>query len=64
MDYAIPRAADIPEYILGSTVTPTTVNPLGIKGVGEAGTSARRAGDCQRPCSTPRASGSFISTYR
>jgi carbon-monoxide dehydrogenase large subunit len=38
MDYAIPRAEDIPEYILGSTVTPTFVNPLGIKGVGEAGT--------------------------
>ena len=38
MDYAIPRAEDIPEYILGSTVTPTFVNPLGVKGVGEAGT--------------------------
>jgi carbon-monoxide dehydrogenase large subunit len=38
MDYALPRAADIPDYILGHTVTPTPVNPLGIKGVGEAGT--------------------------
>jgi aerobic carbon-monoxide dehydrogenase large subunit len=38
MDYALPRAADIPEYVLGATVTPTPVNPLGIKGVGEAGT--------------------------
>src|SRR5204863_3059611 len=38
MDYALPRAADIPEYILGSTVTPSPVNPLGVKGVGEAGT--------------------------
>jgi carbon-monoxide dehydrogenase large subunit len=38
MDYAIPRAEDIPEYILGSTVTPSPVNPLGVKGVGEAGT--------------------------
>jgi len=38
MDYAIPRAGDIPEYILGSTVTPSPSNPLGIKGVGEAGT--------------------------
>jgi len=37
-DYAIPRAGDIPEYVLGSTVTPTTANPLGVKGVGEAGT--------------------------
>ncbi|HMD35421.1 MAG TPA: xanthine dehydrogenase family protein molybdopterin-binding subunit [Vicinamibacterales bacterium] len=38
MDYAIPRAADIPEFTLGSTVTPSPVNPLGVKGVGEAGT--------------------------
>ena len=38
MDYAIPRAHDIPDYILGSTVTPSPVNPLGVKGVGEAGT--------------------------
>jgi aerobic carbon-monoxide dehydrogenase large subunit len=38
MDYALPRASDIPEYILGSTVTPSPSNPLGIKGVGEAGT--------------------------
>jgi carbon-monoxide dehydrogenase large subunit len=38
MDYAMPRATDIPDYIMGSTVTPSTSNPLGIKGVGEAGT--------------------------
>jgi carbon-monoxide dehydrogenase large subunit len=38
MDYAIPRAKDIPEYVLGHTVTPSPSNPLGIKGVGEAGT--------------------------
>jgi aerobic carbon-monoxide dehydrogenase large subunit len=38
MDYAIPRAVDIPEYVLGSTETPSPSNPLGVKGVGEAGT--------------------------
>lgn len=38
MDYAIPRAADIPDFIIGHTVTPSPNNPLGIKGVGEAGT--------------------------
>jgi carbon-monoxide dehydrogenase large subunit len=38
MDYAIPRAADIPDYLLGSTETPSPSNPLGVKGVGEAGT--------------------------
>ncbi len=37
-DNAMPRARDIPEYVMGSTVTPSTSNPLGIKGVGEAGT--------------------------
>ncbi|MBI4888443.1 MAG: xanthine dehydrogenase family protein molybdopterin-binding subunit [Acidobacteria bacterium] len=38
MDYPMPRAEDIPDYVLGSTVTPSPVNPLGVKGVGEAGT--------------------------
>ena len=38
MDYAIPRASDFPRFELDNTVTPTTVNPLGAKGVGEAGT--------------------------
>ena len=38
MDYAIPRASDFPRFELASTVTPTPVNPLGAKGVGEAGT--------------------------
>src|SRR5213078_671877 len=38
MDYAMPRAKDIPEYLLDSTVTPSPSNPMGIKGVGEAGT--------------------------
>jgi aerobic carbon-monoxide dehydrogenase large subunit len=38
MDYAIPRAGDLPRFELDVTVTPTPVNPLGAKGVGEAGT--------------------------
>ena len=38
LDYAIPRAADLPRFELDNTVTPTPVNPLGAKGVGEAGT--------------------------
>lgn len=37
-DYALPRAADIPRIETGRTVTPTPVNPMGVKGVGEAGT--------------------------
>ena len=38
MDYALPRATDFPHFELHATVTPTPVNPLGAKGVGEAGT--------------------------
>jgi len=38
MDYALPRATDFPTFELHATVTPTPVNPLGAKGVGEAGT--------------------------
>lgn len=38
MDYAIPKAAMIPHMELDRTETPTDVNPMGVKGVGEAGT--------------------------
>jgi aerobic carbon-monoxide dehydrogenase large subunit len=38
MDYAIARATDFPRFELHATVTPTPLNPLGAKGVGEAGT--------------------------
>ena len=38
LDYALPRAIDFPRFELHATVTPTPVNPLGAKGVGEAGT--------------------------
>ena len=37
MEYAVPKAAQIPWFELDSTVTPSPVNPLGVKGVGEAG---------------------------
>src|SRR3989442_948378 len=38
MDYAIPRADDVPSFEVDSHEVPTQVNPLGAKGVGEAGT--------------------------
>ena len=38
MDYAIPKAFQLPHFELDHTVTPSPVNPMGIKGVGEAGT--------------------------
>ncbi len=38
MDYAMPIASELPSFELDHTVTLTPVNPLGVKGVGEAGT--------------------------
>ena len=37
-DYAAITAAELPSYELVASETPTTVNPLGVKGIGEAGT--------------------------
>jgi len=37
MDYAMPRAADVPKVKLATTSTPCSHNPLGVKGCGEAG---------------------------
>jgi carbon-monoxide dehydrogenase large subunit len=37
MDYAMPRADDLPEFKIGHVCTPCTTNPLGTKGCGEAG---------------------------
>ena len=38
MDYAIPRADDLPTFETDRTVTPCPHNPLGVKGAGETGT--------------------------
>ena len=43
LDYALPRAHKLPSFELGRTVTPCPHNPLGVKGVGEAGTIASPA---------------------
>ncbi len=40
MDYAVPKASFLPRFETDRTVTPSPVNPLGVKGVGEAGTIA------------------------
>jgi carbon-monoxide dehydrogenase large subunit len=37
-DYAIPRADVLPDIEVLSTVTPSPHHPLGVKGIGEAGT--------------------------
>jgi carbon-monoxide dehydrogenase large subunit len=38
MDYALPKASQLPWFETDRTETPSPVNPLGVKGVGEAGT--------------------------
>ncbi len=43
MDYAVPKADFLPNLELAMTETPTTSNPLGVKGIGETGTIASTA---------------------
>ncbi len=43
VDYLVPTAAEIPTAVLDRTVTPSPSNPLGVKGIGEAGTIAASA---------------------
>ncbi|HEX2737740.1 MAG TPA: molybdopterin cofactor-binding domain-containing protein, partial [Acidimicrobiia bacterium] len=38
MDYAMPSAAEFPSFETSNTETPTPLNPLGAKGIGESGT--------------------------
>jgi carbon-monoxide dehydrogenase large subunit len=40
VDYALPTAAEVPSFETDRTVTPSPVNSLGVKGIGEAGTIA------------------------
>jgi carbon-monoxide dehydrogenase large subunit len=40
VDYALPTAAEVPSFETDRTETPSPVNTLGVKGVGEAGTIA------------------------
>jgi carbon-monoxide dehydrogenase large subunit len=50
MDYAVPKASQMPRIEIGHTVTPSPVNPLGVKGVGEAGTIASAAAVVNAVC--------------
>ena len=38
MDYAMPRSDDLPSIAIDHIETPSPLNPLGVKGVGESGT--------------------------
>jgi len=50
MDYAMPRADDFAEMRLETREVPTAVNPLGVKGVGEAGTVGALAATLNAIC--------------
>jgi carbon-monoxide dehydrogenase large subunit len=43
MDYCMPRATDMPAFRIADVIVPATTNPLGVKGAGEAGTTASLA---------------------
>ena len=38
LDYAVPSAADLPSFVAASIESPSPLNPLGAKGIGESGT--------------------------
>ncbi|MDT0406714.1 MULTISPECIES: xanthine dehydrogenase family protein molybdopterin-binding subunit [Streptomyces] len=53
-DYPVPSALDLPDFVTDRTETPAESNPLGVKGVGEAGTIA----------STPAVVGAIVDALR
>jgi carbon-monoxide dehydrogenase large subunit len=50
MDYAMPRANDLPDFTCANVEVPTALNPLGVKGVGEAGTVGAMAATMNAIC--------------
>jgi hypothetical protein len=64
MDYPLPRADELPAFDVTHMDFPSSVNPLGIKGVGESGVIAprrrhrQRGGGCARRLRRPDRSGS------
>lgn len=57
MDYAMPRAADLPAVTSVNLETPTSLNPLGVKGVGEAGTVGALAATMNAVCNALQPAG-------
>ncbi|MEM7340470.1 MAG: xanthine dehydrogenase family protein molybdopterin-binding subunit [Actinomycetota bacterium] len=50
LDYLVPSPAEVPSIVTGFTTTPSTTNPLGVKGVGEAGTIGSAAAVINAVC--------------
>jgi carbon-monoxide dehydrogenase large subunit len=57
MDYAMPRASDLPRVVGDNPETPTAMNPLGVKGVGEAGTVGGLAATMNAVCNALQPAG-------
>jgi aerobic carbon-monoxide dehydrogenase large subunit len=57
MDYAMPRAEDVPAIVSANLETPTALNPLGVKGVGEAGTVGALSATMNAVCDALRPEG-------
>jgi carbon-monoxide dehydrogenase large subunit len=54
LDYAVPRAPQVPAFVTDRTETPSPSNPLGLKGVGETGTIAAPAAVVNAVCDALR----------
>jgi aerobic carbon-monoxide dehydrogenase large subunit len=57
MDYAMPRAGDVPAITSLNLETPTALNPLGVKGVGEAGTVGALSATMNAVCNALQSEG-------
>ena len=53
MDYSVPRAEDLPRFAFETRNIPSTANPLGLKGAGEAGSIGSTSGRHERRCGRP-----------
>jgi len=60
MDYAMPRAADVPGFERHDRPTPSPHNPLGVKGLGEAGTTGALAAAVNAVADALRAAGADL----
>jgi carbon-monoxide dehydrogenase large subunit len=60
MDYALPHAADLPAFHVIHQQSPSPLNPLGVKGVGEGGAVAPPAAIANAVCDALAGSGSGI----
>ena len=63
MDYAMPRAADMPVIVSAYLEVPTDLNPMGVKGVGEAGTVGALSAGMNAICNALQGEGAVSYTH-